>query len=231
MGYGVPYDGASTPRGIQQIMYNMLYYGGVPSEYLEWHGHNDFHKVLINASTAWLYGCAAANGTLLGIGERTGNPPVEALAIEYAALRGTLDGMHTPVITEIAHYYRTELGYQIPANFPFVGADFNTTRAGIHADGALKNEEIYNIFNTEKFLHRPLVVAINDKSGLAGVAFWVNSMLDLRGKKRLDKKDEGVRNLYDWVMAQYRNGRTSEISTEEMLHSAKQIMPKKFKKF
>jgi isopropylmalate/homocitrate/citramalate synthase len=231
MGYGVPYDGASTPRGIQQIIYNMLYYGGVPSEYLEWHGHNDFHKVLINASTAWLYGCSAANGTLLGIGERTGNPPIEALVIEYAALRGELDGMHTPIISEIAHYYRSELGYHIPSNFPFVGTDFNTTRAGIHADGVLKNEEIYSIFNTEKFLHQPLVVAINDKSGLAGVAYWVNSMLDLKDDKRLDKKDEGVQKMYEWVMEQYTNGRTTEISSEEMLHAAQQIMPKKFRKF
>lgn len=231
MGYGVPYDGASTPRGIQQIMYNMLYYGGVPSEFLEWHGHNDFHKVLINASTAWLYGCSAANGTLLGIGERTGNPPIEALVIEYAALRGDLDGMHTPVISEIAHYYRSELDYHIPSNFPFVGTDFNTTRAGIHADGVLKNEEIYSIFNTEKFLHQPLVVAINDKSGLAGLAYWVNSMLDLKDDKRLDKQDEGVKKLYDWVMAQYSHGRTTEISSDEMLQAAQQIMPKKFRKF
>jgi hypothetical protein len=75
------------------------------------------------------------------------------------------------------------------------------------------------------------VVAINDKSGLAGVAYWVNSMLDLKDDKRLDKQDEGVRKLYDWVMAQYSNGRTTEISSEEMLHAAQQVMPKKFRKF
>lgn len=89
-----------------------------------------------------------------GIGERTGNTPLEAMVFEYAQLKGTLDGMDTTVITELAEYYEKEIGYEIPARTPFVGSAFNVTRAGIHADGLLKNEEIYNIFDTEKFLHR-----------------------------------------------------------------------------
>ena len=35
---------------------------------------------------------------------------------------------------------------------PFVGRSFNVTRAGIHADGLLKDEEIYNVFDTAKIL-------------------------------------------------------------------------------
>ena len=57
---------------------------------------------------------------------------------------------------------------------PFVGRNFNVTRAGIHADGLLKDEEIYNIFNTEKLLDRPAAVAISKTSGLAGIAYWIN---------------------------------------------------------
>ncbi|TLN18933.1 histone-lysine N-methyltransferase, partial [bacterium] len=93
MGFGVPYPGAALPRSVAQLVRAMRVHAGVPSELLEWHGHNDFHKVLINGSTAWLYGCAAVNGTFLGFGERTGNPPIEGLVIEYMELRGTSDGM------------------------------------------------------------------------------------------------------------------------------------------
>ena len=60
---------------------------------LEWHGHNDFYKAVSNAATAWLYGACAVNCSLLGIGERTGNIPLEAMVFEYASLRGSLDGM------------------------------------------------------------------------------------------------------------------------------------------
>ena len=59
-------------------------------------------------------------------------------------LKGTLDGMDTTVITELSEYFEKELGYVQPSRTPFVGRNFNVTRAGIHADGLLKNEEIYN---------------------------------------------------------------------------------------
>ncbi len=110
LGYGISYPGVALPRSIPKLIHTLVHEGGVPRERLEWHGHNDFHKVLINASTAWLYGCAAANGTLLGFGERTGNPPIEGLVVEYIALKGTADGMDTAVISEIAEYFQKEIG-------------------------------------------------------------------------------------------------------------------------
>ena len=67
--------------------------------------------------------------------ERTGNTPLEAMVFEYAQLKGTLDGMDTTVITELAEYFEKELGYVQPSRTPFVGRNFNVTRAGIHADG------------------------------------------------------------------------------------------------
>ncbi|MFC2662974.1 MAG: 2-isopropylmalate synthase, partial [Eubacterium sp.] len=154
MGYGIPYSEVALPRSVPGIIYGLQHYAGVPSEMLEWHGHNDFYKAVPNAATAWLYGACAVNCTLLGIGERTGNIPLEAMVFEYASLRGSMDGMDPTVITEIARYYRDELHYDIPPMQPFVGEDFNVTRAGIHADGLLKDEEIYNIFNTKKLLNR-----------------------------------------------------------------------------
>ena len=114
MGYGLPYPEAALPRSVPKMIHAMIHECGVPSEWLEWHGHNDFHKVLVNATTAWLYGCAAANCTLLGFGERTGNPPLEGAIMDYIALRGDANGIDTRVITEIADYFRTEIGVTIP---------------------------------------------------------------------------------------------------------------------
>ena len=161
LGYGVSYPGVALPRSVPGIIYGLIHYSDVPSSLLEWHGHNDFYKVVTNAATAWLYGCASVNCSLLGIGERTGNCPLEAMVIEYASLRGTTDGMDLTVISEIAEYFENEIGYAIPPRTPFVGRHFNTTRAGIHADGLLKDEEIYNIFDTTKLLNRPAIVAVD----------------------------------------------------------------------
>jgi isopropylmalate/homocitrate/citramalate synthase len=228
LGYGVPYPGASLPRSVPGIMYGLSHYAGVPSDWLEWHGHNDFYKVLINASSAWLYGCGAANGTLLGLGERTGNTPVEGLVMEYIMLRGDPDGMETTVITEIANYYRKEVGYEIPPMTPLVGADFNITRAGIHIDGLLKSEEIYNIFDTKKILHRPLSIAITDKSGLAGIAYWVDQYLGLEGDQRIPKNHPALQKIKEWVDKEYETGRASAISNEEMLALVQKHLPQYF---
>ncbi|MBI5182427.1 MAG: histone-lysine N-methyltransferase [Nitrospirae bacterium] len=228
MGYGVPYTSAALPRGIPELIYGLRNEGGVPSEFLEWHGHNDFHKVLVNASTAWLYGCAAANGAILGFGERTGNSPIEGLIIEYISLRGDNNGVDTRVITEIAEYFHKELHYHIPPNYPLVGSEFNTTSAGIHLDGVLKNEEIYNIFDTARLLNRPIGITITDKSGLAGIAQWINTHLELKDDKKIDKRHPAAAKIAKWVTEQYENGRLTSISSEEMLALTKRYLPEHF---
>jgi len=225
MGFGVPFPGVALPRSVPKLIQGLRRECGVPPECLEWHGHNDFHKVLVNASTAWLYGCMYANGTLLGYGERTGNPPLEGLVMDYVALRGSPNGMDTSVITEIADYFEREVGYHIPANYPFVGRDFNVTRAGIHADGLLKDEEIYNIFDTAKILGRPPRVAVDKTSGTAGVSWWINTYFNLPPAQRIDKRSEAVKKITDWVDAQYRQERTTSISDEEMMAQARLYFP------
>jgi len=228
MGYGFPFPGTALPRGVPEIFYALIHDGGVPSEQLEWHGHNDFHKGLINGVAAWMYGCSSVNGALLGFGERTGNTPVEAMLIDYISLTGNGEGIDTAAITEMAEYFRKEMGFPIPSNYPFVGAEFNSTSAGIHADGMMKNEEIYNIFDTSKILKRPMGVIITDKSGIAGIAHWVNSHLRLDTDKKIDKRHPGLAKMNKWVMEQYELGRTTSISGEELIEKAKKYLPEYF---
>ena len=216
MGYGIDTPGVVMPRSVPGIIYGLHHYAGVPSHLLEWHGHNDFYRAVTNATTAWLYGCCGVNTSLFGIGERTGNTPLEAMVFEYAQLRGTLDGMNTTVITELADYYRKEIGYDIPPMTPFVGENFNLTRAGIHADGILKNEEIYNIFDTNKFLDRPVKIAISNTSGTSGIAHWINSFYNFKGNDVVDKKDELVEIVKEWVDEQYNEGRVTMITDGEL---------------
>lgn len=223
MGYGVSYPGAALPRSVPGIIYGLMHYAGTPSEMLEWHGHNDFYKVVTNASTAWLYGASSVNCSLLGIGERTGNCPLEAMVMEYASLRGTTDGMELPVITEIARYFEDEIGYEIPPRTPFVGRNFNVTRAGIHADGLLKDEEIYNIFDTAKLLGRPATVAVDSHSGLAGIAHWVNSFFRLEGDNTIDKREPFVAAMKMRVDAQYESGRTTVMGDEELENILREV--------
>ncbi len=228
MGFGVTYPGAALPRSVEKLVRAFIEDAGVPGHLLEWHGHNDFHKALINATTAWLYGCSAANGTLLGLGERTGNPPLEALIMEYIGLHGDNNGIDTTAITDIANYFEREIGLRIAPNFPFVGAGFNMTSAGVHVDGLIKCEEIYNIFDTTKLLKRPIVPMITDKSGKSGIAFWINSQFGLSGENAVDKHHPGVSRIHKWIADRYEAGRMTSISSEEMEKLVRKYMPELF---
>lgn len=227
LGFGISYPGVALPRSIPKLVYKMIHECGVPHDRLEWHGHNDFHKVHTNAATAWIYGCNALNTTLFGFGERTGNPPLEGAIFEYIGLKGNSDGIDTNVITEIAEYYTEHIGAEIPTFYPFVGKNFNVTRAGIHADGLAKYEHVYNIFNTTKLLGRPPRVAITDKSGVDGVALWVNNYLSLGDGEKVSKR--AIAKIARWVRNQYDlEGRNTAISDEEMEEQTREYLPEHF---
>ncbi len=192
MGFGLPWPEAALPRGVPRLVQFFTGTLGVAPEHLEWHGHNDFHRGEVNTVAAWLYGCAAANGS------------VDPRAMSRAAA-----------------YFRDQLRTPLPANYPFAGAGFNVTSAGIHADGLLKNEEIYNIFDTARILDRPLGITVNDRSGLAGVAYWINTTLGLKGAAQVRKDDARVVAIHGEVERQYQAGRSTGFSPDEMQALAK----------
>ena len=219
---------AALPRAVQRIVRAFTDEAGVPGAWLEWHGHNDFHKVLVNGVTAWLYGCGGVNGTLMGFGERTGNAPLEALVIDYISLTGNDEAADPTVITEIAQYFEKELDYRIPDNYPFAGKDFNATSAGIHVDGLAKNEEIYNIFDTTKILNRSVPIIINDKAGRAGVAYWINQQFNLPPERQVSKKHPAVGQIHTRIMAAYEEGRNTSFSNKEIKNLVRRFMPELF---
>ncbi len=228
MGMGVTYPGAALPRSVGKLVRAFIDEAGYDGADLEWHGHNDFYKGFINASTAWLYGLGSINSTLLGFGERTGNTPLEALLVEYAALTGSTDGMDLTAITDMARYFEKEIHHRIPPYQPLVGRDFNVTSAGIHADGLLKNEEIYNIFDTSAILGRAPAISINDKSGVAGVAHWLNQRLGLTGENALDKRHPGVIKMNKAIAKDYERGRSTNMSSRELENLARHYLPQCF---
>lgn len=228
LGIGVTYPGAALPRSVGKIVRAMVDDAGVPAECLEWHGHNDFYKVIVNSVSAWLYGCMYVNGTLLGIGERTGNAPIEGLIMEYISLLGDDRGVDTQVITEIRNYFEKEIGHHIPRGQPFIGLDFNATSAGVHIDGVLKNEEIYTPFDTSRILNRPIAINITDKSGLSGISHWVNSHFALTGNEKIEKTHPGIAKINKWIIRQYDEGRVTFISDDEIEHQVRRYIPEIF---
>jgi isopropylmalate/homocitrate/citramalate synthase len=111
---------------------------------------------------------------------------------------------------------------------PFVGRNFNVTRAGIHADGLMKDQEIYTIFDTEKLLNRPATVQIGKASGLAGIAYWINQNFRLTGENKLDKRDPLVIAMKEWIDAEYEDGRQTVLSNKELETKIAELAPGRF---
>ena len=145
------------------------------------------------------------------------------MVFEYASLRGSMDGIDPTVITEIAEFFKKEIGYEVPPMTPFVGKNFNVTKAGIHADGLLKDEEIYNIFNTKKILGRGAGVQVSKTSGLAGIAYWINDRFQLEGEEAFSKHDPLIIAMKEWVDKEYEDGRVSVLSDQELFSKLEEL--------
>ena len=80
----------------------------------------------------------------------------------------------------------------------------------------MKDEEIYNIFNTEKILKRPVTVAVDSHSGAAGIAHWMNGFYSLEGDDKIDKRDPIIAAIKEKVDALYADGRTTAMGDMEL---------------
>jgi len=116
--------------------------------------------------TSWLYGCSRRT-------ERSWDPASgpatrrskgrRQLSASSAANDGNID---TTVITEIAEYFRNDCTVQIPEATLVGRTSTHPRRRPWRTD--TQNEEIYNVFNTEKILKRPVTLALTDKAGWPG---------------------------------------------------------------
>jgi isopropylmalate/homocitrate/citramalate synthase len=210
------------------MMHAIVNEGGLPSEWLEFHGHNDFHLAVAISTSAWLYGCCGNNGTLLGIGERAGNTPTDGLLFQLLQMKPNIS-VDTTVVKEISDYY-CEIGYKVPEFYPLVGSNFNVTRAGVHADGMVKNPEIYTPYDFESILGRAPKSVVGQYSGTSGIAWKVNDLLNLERGEWLRKDNPGVILILEEVTNQYNSGRVTAFSDREIERMMERYLPEEWER-
>lgn len=116
---------------------------------IEMHTHNDFGMATANAIAGVQAGARFISTTIMGIGERTGNAPLEEVVM---ASKYTLDmdtGVETARFREVAEYVARASGRTIPDWKPIVGINCFVHEAGIHADGVIKCASNYEAFAPE----------------------------------------------------------------------------------
>ncbi len=221
LGLGLPFPEVPLPRGIPAIIQAIRKTTNIPQEYIEFHGHNDFGLVVANHLAAWMYGAAAGNCTLLGIGERAGNCPLEIMAVHYAGIKG-VNNINLKALSKLPELFE-KMGLKIIEHYPLVGRNAFRTKAGIHADGLLKNPEVYLPFDPMKVLGLPYSVAITPYSGRSAVVIWLRNYL---GYNHISKDDPRVVAVYNEIVDLFnKTGRVEPLSDSEMLEIVKKHFP------
>ncbi|MEM2444896.1 MAG: hypothetical protein QXD94_06365 [Sulfolobales archaeon] len=222
LGLGLPYPEVPPPRGIPALI-RAIINEGFPGENIEFHGHNDFGLVVANHLAAWIYGAGGSNCTLLGIGERAGNCPLEIMLIHYLGLRNYRKVDLKPLKKVINLF--TELGFYIPEFQPIFGANAFRTKAGIHVDGLIKNPEVYLPYDSEALLGIPYTISITPYSGRSAIAYWINKYFGLPPDEGLSKEDPVVGYIYNDVQNLFEVEGKSVLNDEDMLMIIKKYIP------
>ncbi|OYT52129.1 MAG: 2-isopropylmalate synthase [Desulfurococcales archaeon ex4484_204] len=226
LGVGLPFRYIPLPRGIPRLVRAVIEEGGVPPEWVEFHGHNDLGLVVANHLAAWLHGASMSNCTLFGMGERAGNCPLEIMLLHYVGIKGGASNVRLKAIVRAAEVVRS-MGFKIPEFYPLVGENAFRTKAGIHVDGLLKNPEVYLPFNPVEVLGLPYTVSITPYSGRAAVALWINAHV-IKGEDgaRVSKDDPRVKAIYSEVLKIFeRKGRREPLTNEEMYRIVRKYFP------
>ncbi len=208
--------GHATPAGTRALV---AFARSFVSEHgdarLDWHGHNDRGLALANALAALDAGVDRVHATVLGVGERVGNVPLELLILNLL-----LQGRLPLALEPVAAYARRSaeiLGWQLPANHPMLGANAFRTATGVHAAAIVKARRHGVAFADGVYagvpaaaLGRRQEIRVGAMSGRANVVSWLR-------ERGIPESDAVVRAVLDRARAA-----DHVLSDEEILETVRQ---------
>jgi homocitrate synthase NifV len=136
---------------------------------LEIHAHDDLGLATANTLAAVNAGATHASVTVIGLGERAGNAPLEEVAVALMQLYGRQTGVALTELGHVASVVASAAARPIPVNKAIVGDHVFTHESGIHVDGLLKNRQTYQALDPA-VLGRSHRFVIGKHSGLAAIA-------------------------------------------------------------
>lgn len=136
---------------------------------LEIHAHDDLGLATANTLAAIKAGATHASVTVIGLGERAGNAPLEEVAVALMQLYGRNTGTALTELGNVAAVVAGAAARTIPLNKAIVGDHVFTHESGIHVDGLLKDRRTYQSIDPA-LLGRDHRFVIGKHSGLAAIA-------------------------------------------------------------
>ena len=174
--------GAATPAGAARLVsfiVQVLAESGGDDVGIDWHGHNDRGLALAAALAAAAAGADRVHATVLGIGERVGNPPMEQLLINCRLLGWTSPDLR--LLMEYVACASQILGIEVPSGAAIVGRDAFRTSTGVHAAAVIKalsrgGAELADLVYSAvpaSWLARSQEIDVGPMSGSSNVRHWL----------------------------------------------------------
>lgn len=173
--------GHATPDGVFNLIHytkNIIQSMGTDTK-IDWHGHSDRGLGLVNAIYAIEAGADRVHGTILGIGERVGNTPIDLLLMNLKLL-GVID-TDLSVLGDLVDIVAEATDWTIPVSYPVFGRDAFRTGTGVHAAAVIKAmkkgdtllaDQIYSGVPASWF-GREQEIEVGPMSGASNVLFWL----------------------------------------------------------
>jgi 2-isopropylmalate synthase len=173
--------GHATPNGVRNLIRFLRETIDEvdPAVGIDWHGHKDRGLDIANSLVAIEAGADRVHACGLGIGERSGNTPMEILLVNLNLLglaNRDLQGLpeYTQVISQACNV-------PIPFNYPIVGADSFRTATGVHAAAIAKAVSRHDNWLSERvycgvpasMVGREQGIEIGPMSGEHNVRAWL----------------------------------------------------------
>lgn len=162
---------ALTPTTTKKVISTILNHCPKDIE-LEMHCHNDFGLSTANTLEALEAGAKWASTTVLGLGERAGNAPLEEVVMSWRHLYKGNVNMDTNYLHALANIVTKASGRKIPESKPIVGTMVYTHESGIHIDGLIKNKSNYQTFDPNE-VGRSHQFVVGKHSGYNTLAYFL----------------------------------------------------------
>jgi 2-isopropylmalate synthase len=180
---------------------------------IDWHGHRDRDMGTINSVAALEAGASRVHGTILGIGERVGNTPMDLLMVNLV-LMGWIERDLTK-LDALVHAVSEATGEPIPDNYPVFGRDAFRTATGVHAAAVVKafHKHDPDLADTvysgvpARLVGRRQQIEVGPMSGKSNVVFWLE-------RHGIDADEETVDRIYRRAKASPTVLTEQEIMTE-----------------
>jgi 2-isopropylmalate synthase len=174
VGHATPAGAAAVVRFIRTVVDECG--GGVG---IDWHGHRDRDFAVSNSLAALDAGATRLHGAGIGIGERVGNTPMDALLMNLV-LMGYIE-RDLSALCEYCETVSAATGVPIPPNYPIVGRDAFRTATGVHAAAVIKAyrkkdaaliDAVYSGVPAS-LIGREQQIDVGPMSGKSNVVFWL----------------------------------------------------------